>query len=89
MDAESSSSRIRILTLGKLTPLNLISALTYFFADGGDARCVSQLYLLREFMTRLESKTGQGARVCDFFDLIIAVDTAALVLIAAAAIIVD
>jgi hypothetical protein len=64
-----------------------IRALT--FPDGGDARCMSQLYLLREFMGRVESRTAKKTRICEFFDLIVAVDTASCVQVLASAAIVD
>ena len=79
MDAETSDTRgLRILSLGiqKLASPTRSYGTNHSITDGGDARCISQLYLLREFMGRLESRTGKKTRICDFFDLIVAVDTA-------------
>jgi hypothetical protein len=48
--------------------------------DGGDARCMSELHILQEFMHRLEPQTGgKTQRPCDYFDLIVAVDAAGYV----------
>ena len=44
-------------------------------SDGGDARCMSQLYILGEYMHRLEYKLGKKVLPCEHFDLIAAVDT--------------
>jgi hypothetical protein len=61
MEAESSHSEgIRIIALGMLNQLIHEIARSL---DDGDARGMSQLYLLREFMGRLENRTGHKARV--------------------------
>jgi len=44
-------------------------------SDGGDARCMSQLYILGEYMHRLEYKLGKKLLPCEHFDLISAVDS--------------
>jgi hypothetical protein len=44
-------------------------------SDGGDARCMSQLYILEEYMHRLEHKLGRKVLPRDHFDLIGAVDS--------------
>jgi hypothetical protein len=44
-------------------------------SDGGDARCMSQLYILEEYMHRLEHKLGKQLHPCGHFDLIAAVDS--------------
>jgi hypothetical protein len=44
-------------------------------SDGGDARCMSQLYILGEYMHRLEYKLGKKVLPRDHFDLIAAVDS--------------
>ena len=38
--------------------------------DGGEARCLSQLEILREFMHRLNVDTGNKYRPFDYFDWI-------------------
>lgn len=45
----------------QLTHLDLL------LADGGDARCMSQLEILKEFMHRLNTDTGVDYRPCDYF----------------------
>jgi hypothetical protein len=44
-------------------------------SDGGDARCMSQLYIIEEYMHRLGYKPGQKVLPCEHFDLIAAVDS--------------
>ena len=44
-------------------------------SDGGDARCMSQLYILEEYMHRLGHRLGRNVLVRDHFDLIAAVDS--------------
>ena len=75
----SNKPGLRILCLGSyLIPLNrrqreriLITQLL----DGGDARCMSQLYILEEYMHRLEHQSGKRVLPCEHFDLIAAVDS--------------
>jgi hypothetical protein len=44
-------------------------------SDGGDARCMSQLYILQEYMHRLGYKLGAMVLPRGHFDLIAAVDS--------------
>jgi hypothetical protein len=68
---------LRILSLGTPKLLGMAHVLTLFFIDGGDARCMSQLHLLNEFMYRLECIKGKKLRPCDYFHLIVGSDAAA------------
>jgi hypothetical protein len=56
-------------------PLSAQRLLNLSLSDGGDARCMSQLYILEEYMHRLEHKLGRKVLPCEHFDLIAAVDS--------------
>jgi hypothetical protein len=63
---------LRILSLGIVPKIAwYYPVLTLFFTDGGDARCISELHLLNEFMNRLEDTTGKKLRPCNYFRLIV------------------
>jgi hypothetical protein len=74
----SEHGGLKILCLGTYsdTPtLNVRRLLNACLSDGGDARCMSQLYILGEYMHRLEHKLGKKVLPRERFDLIAAVDS--------------
>ena len=73
----SNQPGLRILCLGSyLIPLNRRERVhIYPILDGGDAGCMSQLYILEEYMHRLEHQSGKRVLPCEHFDLIAAVDS--------------
>jgi len=74
----SRQESLKILCLGTYLETLSVSAwqlLNLSLSDGGDARCMSQLYIIGEYMHRLEHKLGKKVLPCEHFDLIAAVDS--------------
>lgn len=71
---------LRVLALGTCPTFELYYSDLRYMIDGGDSRCMSQLYILQDFMNRVQRADGQkSGRPCDYFDLIVAVDGSAYV----------
>lgn len=66
---EDSLQKLRVLSLGiwMLHQMETRLMHPHSVTDGGDARCMSQLEILREFMHRLNIDTGIEHRPCDYF----------------------
>jgi hypothetical protein len=74
----SGQESLKILCLGTYPDTLSMSAwqlLNLSLSDGGDARCMAQLYIIGEYIHRLEYKLGRKVLPCEHFDLIAAVDS--------------
>jgi hypothetical protein len=79
----SRQGSLKILCLGRYLGYiesECSAAAELSLSDGGDARCMSQLYIIGEYMHRLEHKLGRKILPCEHFDLIAAVDSSRQVL---------
>lgn len=66
---------LRILSLGKLcerVPKKNYGLISMILTDGGEARCMTQLLILEEFMHRLEMD-GVACLPCEYFHFVIGV----------------
>lgn len=78
---EGDGVRILVLGANQLSSPHNFDRLPYGILDGGDTRCLSQLIILDELMTRLKHDLGRDIRPCEYFHSITGVGASGYVVV--------